>query len=341
MKPRIVHLIDDAGAGGVNRMLDYVQTSPTLAEQAVHTKTQIARGSWRVARLEADVIVSHLSVSWRNLPTLVALRARHPGIPLVHVEHSYSEGFILANAVPLRRFHALLRTSYALFDRLVAVSGSQAAWMRRDGLIEPQKLHAIHPVVNLAPFLRLDLPSHQTPLRIGLIGRLHTQKGFDIAIRAFLAANREDLELHVHGDGPERHRLKALAADERSIVFHGFADSPDAAMAGVDIVAMPSRWEPFGLVALEAMAAGRVVIANAVDGLNDQVQGDMSSVRCQHVDAWTQAFHELSRHDLAERSLIARQRAAMATSRFELEWHGLLADVISDRKSTPTPVHAA
>ena len=157
------------------------------------------------------------------------------------------------------RFFTLLRSAYALFDTVVAVSAPQADWIARQGLVGAGALRVIPPVADLSRFRALAAPQGRARV-IGAIGRLHTQKGFDLLIEAFRDLPGQDIALHIHGTGLQEATLRALAAGDSRIHFFGHGDAPDRIMQAVDIVAMPSRWEAFGLVVLEARAAppGRV-----------------------------------------------------------------------------------
>jgi glycosyltransferase involved in cell wall biosynthesis len=122
---------------------------------------------------------------------------------------------------------------------------------------------------NAVPF------SHPRPYILG-IGRLVPQKGFDLLLRAFARADVESHDLILAGDGPENERLQKLAGElgiEKRVVFFGRADRPTAAslFKGCDFFVLPSRHEPFGIVNLEAMAAGKTVVAARVGGVPEIV----------------------------------------------------------------------
>jgi D-inositol-3-phosphate glycosyltransferase len=285
---RIVHLIDDTNPGGVTRYLEFLRDDPLMAGLAEHHVQRVSRYGAGAARIEADIIVSHLTVSWRGLPGLMALRGRYANVPLVHVEHSYCEGFVAVNVKRRARFQTLLRTAFALFDHVVAVSHAQAAWMQRTGLVDAQVLTVIPPCVDLSDFADLPPPSGKVR-RIGAIGRLHKQKGFDLLIAAFRELKQEDLRLEIHGDGPQRAQLEALAKGDQRILFHGHGKGADA-MRDCDVVAMPSRWEPYGLVAQEALAAGRPVLVSGNDGLSDQLCDGIETVPEFSVAGWARAL---------------------------------------------------
>lgn len=287
--PRVLHLVDDTTAGGVMRVLDHLLHAPALAAIARHQLAEVARGRISCRRMKADVIVSHLAISWRALPMLAALRARHPNTPIIHVEHSYTQAFVAENVRHKRRFATLLRLAYRLFDKVVAVSRAQALWLAASGAVAPSRLALIRSCVDLSAFRAV--PAVQRPARvIGAIGRLDRQKGFDTLIAAFRRLPQPDLALQIYGEGPEAAPLRRLAGDDRRIRFMGFAADPVAAMAAVDVVAMPSNWEAYGLVAIEALAAGRGLLVNPVDGLTDHLAQGAIGVTDTSVRAWQTAL---------------------------------------------------
>ena len=287
-RPHVLHLVDDATPGGVTRVLAHIQTCPLMARTARHEVRIVSRKS-ALPDSAADLIVSHLSLSWRRLPALIAFRARHAGTPLVHVEHSYTAAFTALNVPSKLRFFAMLRSSLALFDSVVAVSAAQADWLERRRLAPANALRVIPPVVGLQDFRVLPAPATR-PSRIGAIGRLHRQKGFDILIQAFRGISNPDASLQIFGTRPEEAALRTLAHGDGRIQFAGHCDIPAKAMASVDIVAIPSRWEAFGLVALEARAAGRRILTSGIDGLATSAGSDAILVRSNQVRCWKRAL---------------------------------------------------
>jgi glycosyltransferase involved in cell wall biosynthesis len=109
------------------------------------------------------------------------------------------------------------------------------------------------------------------------VGRMFPKKGFDVLLHA-QAKSKSKLHLSLIGDGPEREALRRLA---RSLGLNGevcFRGQQDHArvlreMAAADLVVIPSRQEPFGMVALEAMALGKPVVASRVGGLPEVLDG--------------------------------------------------------------------
>jgi len=288
-KPRVVHLIDDTTAGGVMRVLDHLTSSPALAEHASHKMLRVTRGQISLRRIRADVIVSHLSISWRTLPSLIALRARRPFAKIVHVEHSYTAAFVTHNVARTGRFYTLLRRAFSLFDRVVAVSNGQANWLGKQELVPEAKLRVIQSYIDLQSFE--DIPDRSGPIRtFGAIGRFDRQKGFDTLIKAFRKTTDPDLRLYLFGEGEEETTLRTLAKGDARIQFKGFVSDPLEAYRMVDAVVMLSRWEAYGLVAIEALSAGRVLICSACDGLQDHAAFGAHILGDNTIENWFDIF---------------------------------------------------
>jgi len=103
---------------------------------------------------------------------------------------------------------------------------------------------------------------------IGAVGRLVPEKGFDTVLRALVTL--PDASLVVVGDGPERPSLERLSTDlglSERVTFAGRVEAPWTARWRFDVLAMPSRTEGFGLVAVEALLAGIPVVGSRVGGL--------------------------------------------------------------------------
>lgn len=121
------------------------------------------------------------------------------------------------------------------------------------------------------------------PIRVVFVGRLVPEKGLDVLLRAMSLAVAEglDLRLDVVGDGPDSSALRAQAAalGER-VSWAGALPHAEvgAHLLAAHAVVVPSRREGLGLVALEALAHGRPVIASAVGGLVEVVVNGVDGV---------------------------------------------------------------
>lgn len=118
---------------------------------------------------------------------------------------------------------------------------------------------------------------------IGIVGRLVPQKGHLILLEAFKTTVKStptiDAVILVVGDGPLREQIKRssvqLGIADR-VIFTGFRRDLDNIYAALDILVVPSLFEPFGNVAVEAASHGVPVIASAVGGLPEALcNGDI------------------------------------------------------------------
>ncbi len=104
------------------------------------------------------------------------------------------------------------------------------------------------------------------------------KKGVDVLLRAMQILRQDsDLELVIAGDGECRAELAKLAVSlDLCNVVHFLGQVPHIGLARIyrraKIVAIPSRLESFGIVTLEAMAAGKPVVASCVGGLREIIQ---------------------------------------------------------------------
>lgn len=329
MKMTVIHLLDDATPGGVTRVIDGLRLSERLCKQADHELHMVANGG-KWPQFEGEVIVSHLALNWRNLPALISLRAQHPNAALIHLEHSYTQRFAALNVSNRERFFTLLRTSYALFDQIVCVSRAQGSWMTTRALVDATKLRIIRSSVDLEEFAKIPAPK-TGPKVLGLIGRLHLQKGFDQAIAAFKNLEDPELRLKIFGTGDEQDVLAAHAGSDPRITFEGFCDRPTDAMAQIDALVVPSRWEAFGLVAQEALTAGRHVLVAPVDGLLDQINDGAIATTGVGIAALTRDLRNLVELPAPEDKGNRARRAAENQRRFEADWQRLIEEVTSEQ----------
>ena len=81
-----------------------------------------------------------------------------------------------------------------------------------------------------------------------------------------------DVQIVIAGDGEQRVELESLAESLAvNAIFLGFYKDMSALIASIDVFAMPSLSEGLGIAAIEAMAAGKPVVASAVGGLNESI----------------------------------------------------------------------
>lgn len=110
-------------------------------------------------------------------------------------------------------------------------------------------------------------------------GRFVYVKGFDLLIEAFANVHKKypGINLLLAGEGSEQVNLSSQVAHlglKEHVSFYGKASTPEVVslLNGSEFVAIPSRREGFGIVALEGLAAGKLVLATKVGGLSELLQ---------------------------------------------------------------------
>ena len=161
----------------------------------------------------------------------------------------------------------------------VAAIGTRAAALYRRILPPDVPVFNIPYHCDLAPYLAITRPrrsgmqSVSVPeVRFLFSGQLIHRKGVDVLLRAFerVCETGAAASLTIVGDGPDRHRCRRLIGPEwrprvRFLGFHQPDDLPNV-FAESDVFVLPSRYDGWGVVVNEALAAGMPIIATSAVG---------------------------------------------------------------------------
>lgn len=106
------------------------------------------------------------------------------------------------------------------------------------------------------------------------VGRFDPQKGLDLLLKAFNSCQRQDLHLTIIGDNVVGGGVKIEKKNTDRVTFLGWIphDKLTSYYSACDVVIMPSRWEAFCLVAIEAMKYGKAVIVSNRGALPELIE---------------------------------------------------------------------
>jgi glycosyltransferase involved in cell wall biosynthesis len=234
-----------------------------------------------IRRHRYDVVHTHTSVAGA-MGRVAAWTARTP--VRVHMLHAYAGHDAVPQ--PKRSLFRALERALGLFTTHY-VAGS--AFIRDVG-VRRRVIPAAHTTVipyssrqeagDATPAerarLRAELGLPPDALLVAVVGRVEDQKGVDHLIRAARTVTAEVPAAHVVvvGDGTRRPEMERLAAElglAERVHFTGWRHDLTDVMRAIDVLALPSRWEAFGIVNLEAMAAAKPVVGFAVEGIPEVV----------------------------------------------------------------------
>ncbi len=264
-----------------------------------------------LARGQFDVVHVHAPLT----PVLPLLALHHATGPVVGTFHAHARpGLVLRLA---------RRMAQRYLDRLdAALAASRACLGRVEGRLRGE-VRLVPTGVDTERFARgRRIPRFDDgKLNVLWMARAEKRNGLRVLLAAFQRAWRQiDVRLLVVGDGPSLRRIRAAVPADLAddVVFAGRVDEerPDW-YATADVVCATAQSPSGGITLLEAMAAGKPVLASDVPGYRDVVQHGREGELVAPSDegAWARALVRLSREPVraaayGERGRIAAQRHA-------------------------------
>ena len=233
-------------------------------------------------------------------------------IDIIHSHHRYFDliAFIISKLISVRTITSVQSKVYGKkslsykSEILIACSNCIKEHLIKYFKIDPQKIQVIHNFVDLneakiqidKDVLKRELGIEENTIVIGFIGRFSIpEKGVDIILEAFRSIPPEyaNLKLIMIGDGDDKnyiddfitnHKLNAVTLSPKVNIYEYFNI--------IDIVVLPSRVEPFGIVAIEAGLMKKPLVASSVDGLKEIVDNGFDGIlyECENVGSLTNSL---------------------------------------------------
>jgi glycosyltransferase involved in cell wall biosynthesis len=195
---------------------------------------------------------------------------------VVYSPHGFS--FLIdCQAWKKQAFTAIERALAPLGDKIVCVSNFERQSARLAGLPD-DRLVVVHN--GISDVEMLPRTSDETRVRLLFVGRLDRQKGFDILVQAFRLLDPAHYSLTVVGSAVNDAGPDTISLDQIEMVGWVSADKLPEYFARADLVVMPSRWEGFGLVAIEAQLHEVPVVAANNTSLPEVVEDGVTGFLC-------------------------------------------------------------
>lgn len=295
LPPATLHLYNIAGSGRLRTMLRMAALTLSLVRR------------WR-----PDVVHVHSTYAGFVLRPLLAALPSRPRI--VYCAHGWAFD---REASP--RFNRLVATIERVWSRwcdaVVCISRHDAESALRAGLPAHRLITVTNGIADMSSDPAVAAPAtsrwaDQT-LRVLFVGRLDRQKGVDVLYGAMQRLGARASALVVGSAVVAADNAVAMPVNVQATGWLS-RDQIAALYAAAQVLVVPSRWEGFGLVAVEAMRAGRAVIASRVGGLPEVVEHGVSGLLVEPGDAAALA-------DALERLSGERLQAMGAAGRLRFE----------------------
>jgi len=217
---------------------------------------------------------------------------------------------------------------WLIMDRVIAISETQKEEIIRYRVCPQEKIEVIPLGLNLNRFsqcselkgeFRKEIGISKETVLIGTVGRLVPIKGLPyllVAISRVAKSSDYDFCLLVVGDGELRRDLESQASSlgiERRVRFLGWRFDLERIYADLDIVVLSSLNEGTPVSLIEAMAAGKAVLATKVGGVPDLIEDGKTGVLVPSKDpeALTEAILRLLKNDALRRRLGEQAKASV------------------------------
>jgi len=295
---RVLHLIDHFGIGGAQVIVKGILTrnkeqncfvirnkkNQTITIENVYfSKTKLKLDMRALYKIKELIIknnypIVHCHLFGAYFYGYILKRIWFPDIKLVFHEH----GRIFRNQ---RLYTFFIKYTQNKVDLFIAVSEAIKQKLMKNVGTSEDKIKVLYNFVDIEKFnlntlkeynrdtLREKLGIKKDDFVIGFVGRLVERKGCKDLIKAVnLLLKEKKIKLLIAGDGSQKNELERLTKEfnlQENVMFLGYIKDIMGFYSCLDVFVIPSHWEPFGIVGLEAQAMGIPVIASNVEGLNE------------------------------------------------------------------------
>ena len=292
-KNNILHISRTMDIGGAERIV--YQLSSDLKDEFDSVHVASTGGLWE-SELAAQGIQHHkiLDIDSKNPVTVLKLLfsihqiIKQKGITIVHTHHRMAAFYIrLLKLVHPKLIHVY--TAHNVFkDKLplygfalknaksVAVGEAVNKNLKEDvGITDSRVIY--NGVVLKETDEQVDEIISYDGIKLGCIARLSEQKGLTYLLDAMSLLTIKDIRLFIVGEGELREELENKVKElnlQDSVIFLGYRKDIVECINSFDFCVLPSVFEGFGLVAIEAFMNSKTLVATAIPGLNEVVTNE-------------------------------------------------------------------
>lgn len=295
-KKKVILLLQDFSNGGVQKVM--INLAQGLSEQGIEVKYVVARkrGELLPQIGEEKILSCDLERGHGDILPILSMKRTYkilneyypdvviasPGMfTAVNVIYKYLfKGHIkcinlVDNRISLLKkgkikhkiSFILYKILYPYADYIVAAHRNAEKDLLKEIKKKKCKIKCIyHPLINKTEVVKPNVqkPNEET-LKLVAIGRLVPEKDFETLIKAVkILSIKKDLKLEILGEGPEREKLQQLIEKENmedKVEMIGYVKNPFSYLVKSDVFILSSQQEAFGNVIVEALYAGKYIVA--------------------------------------------------------------------------------
>ncbi len=279
-------------------------------DAAVDICFKLEKSGIKVCFKEYDLLMSITNFIWLfkiyriNKPTLVHTHLRYADIwmvvlkvfgflkcPIVSTVHGYNDAYMnkyglkVSKGIRFTLYYWVTRLVARKADGLIFISNCMKEFYEKSSFLGKTKNIIIYHGYSVNELLHggNKMTINSDELKLVLPGRIVERKGHKYALEALavLRKNKINVSLHFLGEGPYKEKLQKdiVRLDIFKYVnFHGYKDNIIQELRKYDIAVLPSYWEPFGLVFLDAFASKLPVVAFNMPAGNEIIENESNGL---------------------------------------------------------------
>ena len=340
---KILHVDPERNWGGgeaqVFGLLKYLSEKGHRNDLLTHPQGRLFAQSQTLSIRRLPLVVRN-DLDLRPVPRLRRLiREEKYDVVHLHTKRAHALSPWMPRGLPSPKYVVTRRMDYPeannwytryLYDRpvdgVVAIS-QRIVELLLDAGVKKEKIRLIHSGVDPRPFEACgkDSRSFSHPVVVGTAAVLEERKGHRVLLEAARQLKEQGCQIkyYLAGDGSLRRQLEEMTVNlglKNEVDFLGFVSDIPAFLASIDLFVLPSLYEGLGVSVLEAMAAGKAVVASRVGGLAELVIDAVTGflVPPQSVEGLVEAISKLAREGSLTQEM-GKKAAERVRENFTLE----------------------
>lgn len=225
-----------------------------------------------IEKVNPDII--HVHSTWAGLFVRLPYLFRKRKAKIIYQSHGWA--FLMDTSNYKKYIYALVERILSIpTDKIINISNYEQNQAIKYGLNKNKMIMIYNGVEDKVNKSNLKLNWDRNKINLLFVGRLDRQKGLDLFLDVYNKMELDNVHLYVIGTSVLD---SSLPQNTEYVTYLGWVDNKDIDVyyQACDAVIMPSRWEGFGLVAIEAMRNSKPIIASNVGALPELIKNNIN-----------------------------------------------------------------